>query len=76
MPKLLYLNIMEAADWSTASTFTKSYHKLVCNDSFAKQFCVKLSRGHWQFLVKNREVLDTAYKGEIQTVIDTVKYPL
>ena len=30
------LDIMEAADWSTASTFTTFYHKPVCKDSFAK----------------------------------------
>ena len=28
--------IMEAADWSTASTFTRFYHKPVCKDCFAK----------------------------------------
>ena len=27
--------IMEAADWSTVSTFTKFYHKPVCKNSFA-----------------------------------------
>ena len=29
-------DIMEAAEWSTASTFTKFYHKPVCKSSFAK----------------------------------------
>ena len=29
-------DIMEAADWSTVSTFTKFYHKPVCKSSFAK----------------------------------------
>ena len=29
-------DIMEAADWSTSSTFTKFYHKPVCKSSFAK----------------------------------------
>ena len=29
-------DIMEAADWSTASTFTKFCHKPVCKSSFAK----------------------------------------
>ena len=28
-------DIMQAADWSTVSTFTKFYHKPVCKSSFA-----------------------------------------
>ena len=28
-------DIMEAADWSTVSTFTKFYHRPVCKSSFA-----------------------------------------
>ena len=59
-------DIMEAADWSTVSTFTKFYHKPVCKTLLQMQFWVKLNRGHWQFLVKSREALDSAYKGEIQ----------
>ena len=29
-------DVMEAADWYTASTFTKFYHKPGCKSSFAK----------------------------------------
>ena len=63
-------DIMEAADWSTVSTFTKFYHKPVCKSSFANAVLgqtdltfpfpyppvhrLKLNRGHWQFLVKSR----------------------
>ena len=54
------LDIMEAADWSTVSTLL-SFIISQCAEAF-----LQMHRGHWQFLVKSREALDSAYKGEIQ----------
>ena len=59
-------DIMEAADWSTVSTFTNFIVSQCAKAVLHKQFWVQLNRGHWQFLVKSREALDSAYKGEIQ----------
>ena len=56
-------DIMEATDWSTASTFTMFYHKPVCKCSFAKAV---LGQTEQRSLAVSSEALDSAYKGEIQ----------
>ena len=57
------LDIMEAVDWSTVSTFTKFYHRPVCKSCFANAV---LGQTEQRSLVKTRQALDSAYKGEIQ----------